>query len=66
MTVEFAPLGDDGTELTVTHGRYTLAPADQEERQGHLEGWVAFLGKLRQVVATYGQESGADATPPGA
>jgi len=51
VALTFAPLGDGGTELAVTHGRYTLAPADQEERQSHLEGWTAFLGKLRQEVA---------------
>lgn len=51
VVLTFAPLGTGGTELTVTHGRYTLAPADQEERQGHLEGWTAFLGKLQRVVS---------------
>ncbi len=51
MAVAFAPLGAEGTYLTITHGRYTHAPVDQEERQGHLEGWTAFLGKLQQLVA---------------
>jgi hypothetical protein len=31
MALTFAPLGIGGTEMTVRHGRYTLAPADQQE-----------------------------------
>ncbi len=36
---------DDGTRIVLTHGEYT--PEDAEERQGHLDGWQFFLGRLR-------------------
>ena len=43
------PIGDLGTQLTVTHTTYT--PADREERDGHLEGWTYFLTRLRDALA---------------
>jgi uncharacterized protein YndB with AHSA1/START domain len=39
-----------GTRLLLQHGTYAATPADQEERQGHLDGWMHFLGRLRQGV----------------
>lgn len=52
-TVEmlFEPVGDIGTQLTITHGTYTHSTKDQEERQGHLEGWTYFLTRLHSVLA---------------
>ena len=40
---------DGGTHLTITHGDY--APDDTEERNGHIEGWTHFIGKLADRVA---------------
>ena len=59
VALVFAPHGAQGTRLTVTHGRYTLSPADRDERRGHLEGWTAFLTMLHQTVAS--REELADA-----
>lgn len=50
VAVVFDPATETGTTITVTHGEYTDSPQDQDERQGHLEGWRSFLGKLREVV----------------
>ena len=44
-------MGDIGTQLTVTHGTYTNSSKDQEERDGHLEGWIYFLKRLHDAVA---------------
>lgn len=49
--IVFAPLGERGTRLTLTHGQYTTSPEDREERRGHLEGWRFFLPRLQQVSA---------------
>lgn len=48
--VDFEPLAGGGTRLTLTHSTYNSTEADQKERQGHLEGWTHFLGKLRVVT----------------
>jgi uncharacterized protein YndB with AHSA1/START domain len=49
VEVLFDPVGDLGTQITVTHGTY--AEADFEERDGHLEGWTYFLTRLRDALA---------------
>lgn len=51
VEVTFEPVGDVGTQLTVTHGTYTNSSKDQEERDGHLEGWIYFLKRLHDAVA---------------
>ena len=51
VDVCFEPVGDIGTQLTVTHGTYTQSAKDQEERQGHLEGWTYFLTRLHSALA---------------
>lgn len=53
VTADFQPLEDRrGTCLYLTHGYYEEhAPKDAEERQGHLQGWQYFLGRLQHVVA---------------
>lgn len=38
---------EGGTELTLTHGEYT--DADAEERRGHVDGWQYFLGRLAEL-----------------
>lgn len=47
--VTLSPRSDGGTDLTVEHSRYTETAADQEERAGHLEGWLHFLGQLQAL-----------------
>lgn len=62
VDVEFEPLGEGGTKLTVTHQMYGDGAADQEERKGHLEGWMYFLARLQSVTGdvrgTYLAEGG--------
>lgn len=46
---------DDGTVLTVDHGRWGDTPAEQDERKGVIEGWIHFgmrLAGLHQGEAT--------------
>jgi uncharacterized protein YndB with AHSA1/START domain len=50
VEVRFEPVGDIGTQLTVSHGAYTGSPQDQEERRGHLEGWTYFLTRLHTAI----------------
>ena len=56
VVVNFEPLdaidaiGDTGTKLTVTHGDYSDSGEDQEARQGHIEGWLYFVGKLQSCI----------------
>ena len=47
VTVDFETL-DEETLVTVTHGSYTLE--DEEERNGHSDGWLHFLEKLESAV----------------
>jgi uncharacterized protein YndB with AHSA1/START domain len=49
VEITFDALPNGGTQITLTHGLYTDAAEDQEERQGHLEGWTHFLGRLQQL-----------------
>lgn len=44
----FEPLEGRGTMLSLMHSEY--GGGDQAERQGHIEGWVHFLGKLQDVI----------------
>lgn len=47
VVVDFEPR-DENTLLTVTHGFYGAGEA--EEREGQLEGWQHFLGRLERLV----------------
>ncbi len=38
-----------GSHIILTHGLYTDNQQDQEDRQGHWDGWNHFLGKLQQL-----------------
>ncbi len=49
VLVYFEPAGD-GARLVVTHSTYNDSEQDQQERQGHLEGWAHFLGRLQEVI----------------
>jgi uncharacterized protein YndB with AHSA1/START domain len=51
VTVTFATHLGGATRLTLTHGTYTTAPADQEERiEHHLAGWQHFLPLLAALA----------------
>lgn len=50
VEVRFAARGD-GTRVTVRHGPYADTPADHETRNGHIEGWLHFLGRLGERLA---------------
>jgi uncharacterized protein YndB with AHSA1/START domain len=43
VEIDFVP-ESSGTNITLTHGFY--AAGDADERQGHIDGWLYFLGKL--------------------
>ena len=50
VVVDFAPFAENGTKLTVSHGDYSDSNEDQEARQGHIEGWLYFVGKLQSCI----------------
>lgn len=54
--VIFAPL-PGGAKVTVRHGPYADTPADRETRNGHIEGWLHFLGQLGDRLAQDAQPS---------
>ncbi|HKV85275.1 MAG TPA: SRPBCC domain-containing protein [Ktedonobacterales bacterium] len=45
VEIRFTRLGD-ATAVEVRHGPYADTEADREVRNGHLEGWLHFLGRL--------------------
>jgi uncharacterized protein YndB with AHSA1/START domain len=56
VDVRFDPLPEGGTKLTLEHGSY--ADTDAEEREGHLAGWLHFLGRLYMVSPEISREAG--------
>lgn len=50
VIITFETLAEGGTQITIIHGPYGETREDQEERAGHFEGWVHFLGRLQQVL----------------
>lgn len=46
VDLTFAPAVDGGTVLTIVHATYGDSETEQQERQGHLEGWIHFGMKL--------------------
>lgn len=48
VEVTFAPAGD-GCYVTVKHDSYGDTPVEQEDRQGHIDGWIFFLGQLQSI-----------------
>ena len=44
VTIEFLPAAD-GTEIRIAHA-YVFA----DEREGYVEGWLHFLGRLREIL----------------
>jgi uncharacterized protein YndB with AHSA1/START domain len=49
VKLNFAPLGESASQLRLTHGPYTVAGADQEQRASHLDGWRHFLARLQAL-----------------
>ena len=39
-----------GSRLRVEHGTYGEGPAEAEDRQGHIDGWLHFLDRLRALM----------------
>lgn len=46
----------DGTRLTISHGPYRPTSSsltrEDEDRESHRDGWLFFLPKLREAIAT--------------
>jgi uncharacterized protein YndB with AHSA1/START domain len=40
----------EGSHVTVTHGTYSNSATEQQDRQGHIDGWVYFLGQLQSIA----------------
>jgi uncharacterized protein YndB with AHSA1/START domain len=51
VDVAFEPVGDLGTQLTVTHGTYDSSKRDQDDRDSHMEGWTYFLTRLHSAAS---------------
>ncbi len=51
LLFEPSPLG--GTRLTLTHGAYGDSVREQEDRQGHIDGWSTFLPQLQTATAQH-------------
>ena len=48
VTIDFEPLAT-GSKVIVQHGIYGDSAVEQEDRQGHIDGWVYFLGRLQEL-----------------
>lgn len=51
VSIRFEPSGG-GCGLALTQGDYTQSEADQAERASHVEGWLHFLRRLGQALAS--------------
>ena len=47
--IMFEQVPNDGTRLTLNHSTYSLSEEGGKSRQGHVEGWMFFLEKLRPL-----------------
>lgn len=50
VDVALAPSGG-GASMTISHGPYSQSETDQKDREGHLEGWQFFCGRLREITS---------------
>lgn len=50
VQVDFRLIDPHGSEMILTHSTYNDSAEDQEERQGHIEGWIHFLGQLQKIA----------------
>lgn len=46
VTIDIKPLAS-GTSLKVTQQVYGTSAVEQDDRQGHIDGWIYFLGRLQ-------------------
>jgi len=59
VTVSFRRGSAWGSLIMVGHGLYNDSAEDQEEKAGHLEGWLYFLGRLQAAIAGRAGEANA-------
>jgi uncharacterized protein YndB with AHSA1/START domain len=57
VDVRFDRLPDAGTKLTLEQGTYTGTAADAQEREGHVSGWLHFLGRLYMASPEISREA---------
>jgi uncharacterized protein YndB with AHSA1/START domain len=57
VDIRFDSLPNGGTMLTLEQGTYTESEADREEREGHIAGWLHFLGRLYMASPEISQAS---------
>ncbi len=50
VIVTFEPLDEQGTTLTIVQSPFDDSEQSQEDRRGHIEGWLYFLAKLQDTV----------------
>lgn len=51
VEVRLDPVGDIGTQLTLTHSAYGASLAEQEKRQKQLDNWTYYLARLHSALA---------------
>jgi uncharacterized protein YndB with AHSA1/START domain len=49
VDVAFEPAAE-GCRVAVIHGTYSDSAVEREDRQGHIDGWIHFLGRLQQLT----------------
>lgn len=49
VEISFEPLSKSGTKLTLGHSPYPDTPEGRKTKEGHIEGWMFFLGELQRV-----------------
>ncbi len=52
VKISFEPLKGGGTRILLYHGSYALTEEGKKTRDGHVEGWMYFLGKLQEQDIT--------------
>jgi hypothetical protein len=50
VRLNFEPTRSDGTKFTLQHGVYPANNEGKKIRDEHIEGWMYFLGKLREEI----------------
>ncbi len=52
VKISFELLKEGGTRILLHHGTYALTEEGTKTRNGHVEGWMHFLGKLQEQAIT--------------
>jgi uncharacterized protein YndB with AHSA1/START domain len=61
VALTFSPLQRaEGSSLRLVQGPYADTPGDRAMRQGHLDGWTYFLGKLQRLAPAADWTGGID------